>query len=187
MQAHVKPEPDPGPSSLHCAQPKGALVLGLMSRGEPSRGSRSPCPEWWVAEANLRLERAGRTKRTLARALAARGISEMMVLRCLHENPVKRVATTEAIAAISDALRIPRPVVVATSIEQARELEALVALGEIDTRALALHDDVSDDRRDARSDEERDGGTKDAEEVDRSRPRTASLRSSTVRRAPRSR
>lgn len=159
-----------------------------MARNQSSRGSRSPCPEWWVAEANLRLERAGRTKRTLARALAAQGISEMMVLRCLHENPVKRVATTEAIAAISDALRIPRPVVVAASIEQARDLEALLALGEIDTRALALDDETSDDRRDARSHEERDGrGTSDAETVDRSRARPPSLRSPTVRRPSRAR
>jgi hypothetical protein len=100
-----------------------------------------------VIEVNRRLAHHKTTKKTLARALEQKGlgISEMMVIRCLHEDPERRIPTVEAIAAISAAVGIPRPVFVARSIEQARELEAVIAFGELDAKALAIASGVGDD------------------------------------------
>jgi hypothetical protein len=82
----------------------------------------------------------GVTKKKLARALIAHGrkISEMMVIRCLLDDDKERIPTIEAIDAISDALGIPRPVVVAESFEQAREIEAAVRFSIADADAMAL-------------------------------------------------
>lgn len=174
---------------LHCVQSNAALMFASMV----ARGSRSPCPEWWVTEANRRLAHRGLTKKQLAKAFASKGlqVSEMMVLRCLHDDPRRRVPTIEAIAHISDALGIPRPVVVAASIDQARELNAVVAFSELDAKALAIAADVSDDRSNGVTDEGSDTAqrrnTRNAAPVDGRGPRAPKTRPEAVRRAPRSR
>lgn len=193
MQHHVKIE---GPSvassvtgSLHCVQRKDAIMLRDMAKQRGPRGSRSPCPEWWVAEANRRLAHRGLSKKRLARALAPQGISEMMVLRCLLDDPEERIPTIEAITAISRALGLPLPVVIAGTMEQARELESLATFTEFDARALALASESSDGGDDARVGDER---SKEAQQrfnraVDEGGPRAPGSRSSTVRRRPRPR
>ncbi len=125
---------------LHCVQHKGALPLWEMAGKSGQRGRRSPCPAWWVEEANRRLRLRGVTKKQLANALMGKGvpISEMMVLRCLFDDEARRIPTIEAIAAISDALNIPRPVVVAESIEQAREIESAIDFSLADAKQLTI-------------------------------------------------
>src|ERR1043166_4418658 len=118
MQSWVK-----GPAMSDCAECSHGPSYGRAMPGE--KGWRSPLPQWWVEEANKRLARRQLEKKTFARALTAQGraVSEMMVLRALHPNPDKRVATIETLDAISDALNMPRPVVVAATYADALELQ----------------------------------------------------------------
>jgi hypothetical protein len=174
---------------MRCVQSKFALAFGSMARASGPRGSRSPCPEWRVTEANRRLAQHGLTKKRLAKALAAHGISEMMVLRCLHEDPRRRVPTIEAITHISRALGIPMPVFVARSMEESRAIEAAVAFSELDAKTLAIATDVSDDGRDGDTDEEQGAAVqhRNTATMDGRRPRAPAARPQAVRRAPRSR
>lgn len=108
------------------------------------KGWRSPLPNWWVDEANDRLKRRRLDKKALAHRLAggARPISEMMVLRALHPQPAKRVATLETIEAISDVLGIPRPIVVARTLREALELHATMAFDAADADRLRIAAEV---------------------------------------------
>lgn len=165
-------------------QGKGALALRLMAGKKGPRGYRSPCPEWWVVEVNRRLEQRNITKRRLAKVLTAKGVqvSEGMVIRCLLKDEDKRIPTTELVDAISGVLGMPRPVVVAESIEQAKELEAAVAFSELDAKVLALAAEAVDegsDGDDRGAVQERNTAT-----VGGGRQRAAAARSKSVRRAP---
>lgn len=113
------------------------------------KGWRSPLPDWWVDEVNLRLARRKLDKKQLARALEAEGkeVSEMMVLRALHPAPDKRIATIETIDAIADALRLPRPIVVAASLTEALELQSVVAFSAADATRLRIESEI--DREEA--------------------------------------
>lgn len=127
------------------------------------KGWRSPHPRWWVDEANARLSKRALDKKALAAALrkGGRPISEMMVLRALHPVEAKRVATIETLDAISDALGMPRPIVVAATFEQALELQATISFSAVDADRLRIAAEV--DRQQALRDDpkewsaERDG------------------------------
>jgi hypothetical protein len=127
-------------------------------------------------------------KKALAQALRAKGlnISESMVVRCLLEDERRRIPTIEAIDAISAALGIPRPVIVAESIEQARELEAAVAFSEADAKMLALAAEVADQGDDG-AQTRNSGGTRTehAAAVAGRGARASAARSRAVRRPPR--
>jgi hypothetical protein len=144
-----------------------------------------------VDEANDRLKRRHVEKKELAKSLTPVGVSEMMVLRALHPKMDKRVATIETLNAISDALGLPRPVIVATSYEQAFELQKLTSFDAADATRMRISAEIDRERAlqaPAKSSVDGiDGRTRTAREVDDSRPRTAQGRSSTVRRAPRAR
>lgn len=180
--------------AMRCVQSKAALALPLMSGKNGPRGRRSPCPEWWVEEANARMKRRGITRKQLARALSRNPfpISEMMIIRCLHSDPEERVPTIEALEAISDALGIPRPVIVANTLAQALELQAAVSFDAIDAERLRIKSEIERaedlqpvpgsvvDGRDGRT-------TRHVGKVDVGRARAAVPRSPAVRRTPRSR
>jgi len=147
-----------------------------------------------VEHANDRLKRRKLEKKELARALVARGIgvSEMMVLRALHPDQSKRVATLETIEAISDALGLPRPVVVAATPELALELQSVLAFNAVDAERLRISAEV-DREKDLQSaaGSGADGGdgrkTRLPRDVDGDRARAAGVGPKTVRRTPRAR
>ncbi len=170
-----------------------ALAFGFMPRKKGPRGRRSPCPEWWVTEANRRLAVRGVTKKQLAKRLSANAfpISEMMVLRCLHEDEAERIPTIEALDAISDALGMPRPVVVADTLAQALELHAVVAFGAADADRLRIstevdrHEDLQSTQRSGVDGS--DGRKTRNSEVDEGRTRAPKHRPATIRRVARTR
>lgn len=154
------------------------------------KGWRSPLPEWWVDEANERLRRRGIDKKTLARSLQGRGhaVSEMMVLRALHPDPIKRIATIETIDAISDALGIPRPVVVAGSFADALELQRTVSFSAADAERLRISAEVDLQARGESAPHGSDArATGTVTAVDDGRARAVSTRPAKTRRAPRAR
>jgi hypothetical protein len=156
------------------------------------KGWRSPLPGWWVDEANDRLLRRGVDKKTLARALSSRGrgVSEMMVLRALHPDPEKRVATIETLDEISDALGLPRPVVVAATYSDALELQRTVSFSAADAeriRITAAVDSENDLRPAGKPVDVGDDTTKGSGSVDAGRPQAAGHRPPKIRRAPRPR
>lgn len=176
--------------SLRCVQTKDALVLRLMSKKKGPRGSRSPCPEWWVAEANRRLHVRGLTKKKLAQMFSAKGIaiSETMVIRCLLDDPHERIPTIETITGISRALGMPLPVVVAADIKQAMELDAVVAFSLHDAKMLAFATEASDEGGDEETGADRDADhRRDARAMDSGGPRAQAVRHPPVRRNPRTR
>lgn len=156
------------------------------------KGWRSPVPDWWVERARERLGRRQLTLKTLAQALAAHGIavSEMMVIRALHEDPTRRVATLETLNAISDALGLPRPIVVADSFELALELQSAVAFRAADADAIRIRAEVERERGlrpDGGSVPPGRNGRTTADEVADSRAKTARSRPPALPRAPRAR
>lgn len=171
-------------------------MYGRVMPGE--KGWRSPLPDWWVSRANDRIRRRGIDKKGLAKALegSGRAVSEMMVIRALHPIESKRVATLETLDAISDALALPRPVVVAATYEQALELQATVAFDAVARDAHALAAEVEAEaaerlplqsgsgsgvsRRDGRT-------TRDVEAVERGGQQAGADRPEKARRAPRAR
>jgi hypothetical protein len=177
---------------INCAECSHSVGYGRAMPGE--KGWRSPLPEWWVAEANDRLARRQLEKKTFARALTAQGhaVSEMMVLRALHPNPSKRVATIETLDAISDALNMPRPVVVAATYADALELQRTVSFGAADAERLRISAAV-DRENELRSAGKPvvDGGdgraTRNAGAVDAGRAKVDERGPAKVRRAPRTR
>lgn len=157
------------------------------------KGWRSPIPEWWVNEANERLRRRKLDRKQFAIRLKVNGynVSEMKVLRALHPVPEERVATLETIEVISDALGLPRPLVVARSLAQALELQSVIALDAADEDLSRINKDV-DRKISLRLDAESvvdvaDARKRDAGEVDEGRTRSPGAGSGPVRRAPRSR
>lgn len=113
------------------------------------RGWRSPLPKWWVDAVHAELARRQLDKKQLARQFAAAGIrvSEMMVLRALHPDPTKRIATLETIEAISDAMLLPRPIVVAETQAQALELHRAIAFSDADAERLRIGSLLRDGKR----------------------------------------
>lgn len=157
------------------------------------KGWRSPLPHWWVDEANDRLKRRGLDKKQLARALHGKGhnVSEMMVLRALHPIEAKRLATLETLDAISDALGMPRPVVVAATFAQALELQAAVAFDAAAAARLRIESEIEHAallQRATRSVVDGgDGRKRFSRDVDENRSGSLSAGPKTVRRAPRAR
>ena len=102
-------------------------------------------PDWWVIEARGRLKRRSIDIKVLAGALKKSGqsISEMMVLRALHRNVKKRVASIETLEAVSDALGIPRPIVVAHSLAEALEIQSAVAFSAADATRLQIESEIA--------------------------------------------
>lgn len=99
-----------------------------------------PCPEWWLKAARAKLAERGMTKRELSKRLIADGdlITEIMVIRCLHDEESKRVTTLEAVEAISDFLVIPHPVVIARNQAEALALHGTVAMFQVDVDQVKI-------------------------------------------------
>jgi len=177
---------------LDCAE--CSRLPGYRRAMPGEKGWRSPLPNWWVEEANDRLRRRELDKKTFAHALKARGahVSEMMVLRALHPDPQRRVVTIETLDAISDALGMPRPVVVAVTYAQALELQAAVSFNAADAERLRISAEV--DREQGLQSSSRsgvdgsDGRTaRHVGQMDEGRTRSVATRSPKIRRAPRAR
>lgn len=169
--------------------------MTMYGRAVPGeKGWRSPVQQWWVDEANDRLLRRGVDKKTLARSLIARGhgVSEMMVLRALHPIAEKRVATLETLDAISDALGLPRPVVVAATYSDALELQRTVSFSAADaeririTAAVDRENDFRPSGKPVDVDDD-DRKSKGSGSLDDSRTQAAGNRSAKIRRTPRAR
>ncbi|HZJ63924.1 MAG TPA: hypothetical protein VFD36_10445 [Kofleriaceae bacterium] len=145
-------------------------------------------------EANERLKRRRLEKKTFARGLAKAGhaVSEMMVLRALHPDAKKRIATIETLDVISDALGLPRPVVVADSLSQALELQAVLSFNAADADRLRLSAEIDHElglQAGARSGVDGSDGrtTRSPRAVDDGRAAASSARSEATRRPARAR
>lgn len=130
---------------------------------------------------------------------AVRDVSYEKVLRALHPKMAKRIATLETLYAMSDALGVPRPVIVAASLDQAVELRSIVDLDAADAAIVAFAADADYEassekptgglRATQRSSVDgRDGRTTRAVgAVESRRPRTEDQRPPSLRRAARTR
>lgn len=80
------------------------------------------------------------TLKDLAALFAKEGkpISEMMVIRCLHEDETKRIATIDAIEAISQHFGIPSCVVIAENMTEALAIHGALALRRADADRARL-------------------------------------------------
>ncbi len=97
-----------------------------------------------------RLLGAGKLKQLAADLIkAGKPISEMMVIRCLHQDESKRIGTIEAIEAISDWFHVPRCVVIAENMAEALAIQGAVAIvgARADADRLKIPPDVRPRRK----------------------------------------
>jgi hypothetical protein len=110
-----------------------------MAAKKGPRGRSVPCPDWWVQAVRAHLGKE-RTIKALAKELDPKGdrISETMVVRCIHEDPDKRLSTLEVIEAISDHLGLPSCVVIARDQAEALAIRGAVALRKADADLVKI-------------------------------------------------
>lgn len=121
----------------------------MPGRKGTERGQSVPTPTWWVTEARKRLAPIGGPKVTLkelAQRLQSEGydITETMVIRCLHEDPKRRIGTLEAIEAISTYLDMPSCVFIAENMSQALAIRGALVQFEADVDQLKISAGVAD-------------------------------------------
>jgi hypothetical protein len=152
------------------------------------KGWRSPHPEWWIDEARRQLKLRGHDIKTLAVTL---GLEYTKVLRALHRDPEERTVTIETLNAISDELGIPRPIVVAASIDDAIELRRRTLAKAADGVRRSVKGEILREyplREEALSGSDGSDGRKTtAGPVVKGRDRVAAVRPGSVRGTPRAR
>lgn len=178
--------PSSGSTSCNCKMCSNFLGYRGVMPGQ--KGWRSPQPQWWVDEARRQLKIQNKSIDDVAAVLQ---MDPTMVTRALHRDPDRRVATLETLDAISDELRMPRPIVVATSLDLALKLQRLTLSNAVDgaiksTKGEILRDAPLREESLSRSDGV-DGRKTTAGSVVASRDRVAAVRPGSIRRNPRAR